>query len=201
MTDPRPGIPDAPAGPSSGNADAAGATGKVVSITELAALTGYHRDTISDWCKRRGLPVVRGGAHGIEYQIDVRAFVEWREAQAKAEALKNAPAAAAGGFAGWLGITDPAKAAQAMDRFSRVSERLRDLVPADPMIAAQERANGIIRQSVMSIPDRICRDMAGFPKPMVERWREQAREFCAAALGEAAKAVARATEEHAGRRA
>ncbi|MFC6392380.1 hypothetical protein ACFQDP_24055 [Methylorubrum zatmanii] len=109
MTDPRPGIPDAPGAPSSGNADAAG---KVVSITELAALTGYHRDTISDWVKRWGLPVVRGGAHGIEYQIDVRAFVDWPEAQAKAEALKNAPAAASGGFAGWLGITDPAKAAQ-----------------------------------------------------------------------------------------
>ncbi|UYW24810.1 helix-turn-helix domain-containing protein [Methylorubrum extorquens] len=68
MTETRPGIPDVPAGPSSVNADAAGATGKVVSITELAALTGYHRDTISDWCKRRGLPVVRGGAHGIEYE-------------------------------------------------------------------------------------------------------------------------------------
>lgn len=175
------------------------AVGKVVSISELSALTGYHRDTISDWCKRKGLPVVRGGPHGIEYHIDVRAFLDWREAQAKADAAKHLPKAVAGGFEGWLGITDPAKAAQAMDRFSRVGERLRDLVPADPMVEAQERANGIIRQSVMSIPDRICRDMAGFPPAMVDRWRDKARDYCAGALGEAAKGVARAMRDHATR--
>jgi len=186
--------------PVTANADEA-PKGRVVNIVELAEITGYHRDTLSEWIRRKGLPVEKDGWHGVGYHIDVRKFIDWRETQARTDAVKNAPKAVAGGFEGWMGMTDPNKAAQAMDRFSRVGERLKDLVPRAPMVEAQQRANGIIRQAVMSIPDRICRDMAGFPPDLVDRWRDKAKGYCAGALGEGAKAVDQAMRDHATRRA
>lgn len=71
--------------------DAGEIRGLVVSLTDLAELTGYHRDTISSWISKRSLLVIRGGRRGIDCQIDVRAFLDWREAEARAEATKRAP--------------------------------------------------------------------------------------------------------------
>ena len=43
-------------------------------------MTGFHRDTISDWTRRKEnpLPTVSGGRHGVEYQISLRRLIEWR---------------------------------------------------------------------------------------------------------------------------
>ena len=43
-------------------------------------MTGFHRDTISDWTRRKEnpLPTVSGGSHGVEYQISLRRLIEWR---------------------------------------------------------------------------------------------------------------------------
>ena len=167
------------------NADAP--RGRTYSITELAEMTGWHRDTIADWLRRRDnpLPYEAGGRHGVEYQISLRRFVEWREDLARQEGLKG-PAQGAFTF---MGITDPYKAIMARDKFVRMGESERSLVHRAPMQAATQRAFGLVRQAVMAIPDRIARDMAGFPADRVSQWRREARGYCTEALADAATAI------------
>ena len=64
-----------------------GDKGGVYSITALAEMAGFHRDTISDWTRRKEnpLPTVSGGSHGVEYRISLRCLIEWREDQARVE--------------------------------------------------------------------------------------------------------------------
>ncbi len=165
--------------------------GRVVSLTDLADLTGYHRGTISDWITKKRMPVVRGGRHGVEYQISVREFVEWREKQASAESALKATSEGAFQF---MGITDSYKAIMARAKWVSMGESERALVHRAPMQAAMERAFGLVRQAVMAVPDRIARDMAGFPPDRVAAWRRQARDYCMEALADAANAIRQAAE-------
>ena len=62
--------------------------GKAVSVTELAQLTGVHRDTISAWL-RKGCPYLEKAdkRNGKNWLLDVRAVMEWREKEAVRNAL------------------------------------------------------------------------------------------------------------------
>lgn len=68
-----------------------GDKGGVYSITALAEMTGFHRDTISDWTRRKEnpLPTVSGGSHGVEYRINLRRLIDRREDQARVEGAKG----------------------------------------------------------------------------------------------------------------
>ena len=72
-------------------ASSTGDRGGVYSITTLAEMTGYYRDRISDWTRRKEnpLPVGSGGSHGVEYRISLRRLIEWREDQARVEGAKG----------------------------------------------------------------------------------------------------------------
>jgi len=96
-----------PAG-ASVSANAGKAPGRLVSLIEL---TGYDRDTIAGWIDTRSQPIEQSGSAGVGYAISVRRLVEWREAQVREEERVKAPAA--GTFEGWMGLTDPGKAADA----------------------------------------------------------------------------------------
>lgn len=104
-----------------------GDKGGVYSITALAEMAGFHRDTISDWTRRKEnpLPTVSGGSHGVEYRISLRCLIEWREDQARVE----------GAFQ-FMGIKAPYKAIMARDKFVRMGESERALVYRAPMQAA-----------------------------------------------------------------
>lgn len=173
------------------NADAAG--GRTYSITELAEMTGWHRDTISDWTRRKEnpLPTVSGGSHEVEYRISLRRLIDWREDQARVEGAKG-PAVGAVGF---MGIVDPYNAIIARDKFVKMGESERALVHRAPMQAATHRAFGLVRQAV---PDRLARDMAGFPADRVSQWRRGARSYCQEALADAASAIRDMAEAVAG---
>lgn len=112
------GIPPAPDAPMTANADTSRRT--VYSITALAEMTGYHRNTISDWTRRKEnpLPTVSGGSHGVEYRISLRRLMEWREEIARQEGIKGA---VEGGFQ-FMGIRDPNSAFQARLRFISMGE-------------------------------------------------------------------------------
>lgn len=161
--------------------------GRTYSITELAEMTGCHRYTISDWIRRKVDPLLyeAGGRHGVEYQISLRRVIEWREDLARQEGMKG-PVLGAFSF---MGITDPYKAIMARDRFVRMGESEWALVHRPPMQAALQRAFGILRQTIMAIPDRLARDMAGFPRERVDGWRRDAKGFCHEALAEAANVI------------
>ncbi|GJD97467.1 hypothetical protein [Methylobacterium iners] len=166
------------------------ALGRLFSLVDLADLTGVHRDTLSAWVQK-GMPTVRGGRHGVAYQVDIRAYLAWREEQIRTDAIKNAPVTGAFSF---MGITDPYKAIMARDRFVRMGESEKALVHRAPMQAAMQRAYGILRQTVMAIPDRLSRDMVGFPQERVDEWRRSAKGYCYEALAEAANQIREAAE-------
>ncbi|MCI9879603.1 MULTISPECIES: hypothetical protein [Methylobacterium] len=155
---------------------------------ELERLTGFDRGTLSEWALKKGMPTERTGARGVGFQVNVRRFVEWREKLAAAEALVNAPVPE--GHT-WMGIKDPVKIIRAKRDFAMTAKVIGAVAPVDVIEAARERANGVIRQTVMSIPGRIFRDMAGFPDDKVRRWYAQAEKTCRAALAEAQKAEAK----------
>lgn len=179
-------------------AEAEGAPrGRTYSIIELAEMTGYHRDTISDWIRRKDnpLPYETGGRHGVEYQISLRRLMEWREDLARQEGMKG-PVEGAFQF---MGIKDPYKAIMARDRFLKMGESEAALIHRAPMQEALQRAFGILRQTIMAVPDRLSRSMAGFPRDKVDGWRRDARGYCQEALTEAMNqireaALAAATE-------
>ena len=175
----------------------ASAGGASYSITELAEATGWHRDTISDWTRRKEhpLPVEAGGRNGVEYRINLRRLIEWREELARQEGMKGP---VEGGFQ-FMGIKDPYKAIQARQRFISMGESEAALIHRAPMQEALQRAFGILRQTIMAIPDRLSRSMAGFPRDKVDGWRRDARGYCQEALTEAMNqiheaALASATE-------
>jgi hypothetical protein len=132
--------------------------------------------------------VVSGGRHGVPYQIDVRAFLDWRERLAAEEAAAHAPVH---GVPAWMGITNPREIIRAKKDFAQTAKIIGAVAPVAVAEAARERANGVVRQTVMSIPGRIFRDMAGFPDDKVRRWHEAATRTCRAALEEAQKAEAK----------
>jgi len=67
------------------------------------------------------------------------------------------------------------------------------------MVDAVQRHDAVVNQAVMAVPDRITREMNGFPPDLVDRWRDKAREYCRAALGEGARAVKKAMDELGGK--
>lgn len=63
-------------------------SGQNFSLSELSALLGVHRNTLSTWVKR-GCPHLQKAdrSRGQEWQFDLAAVVRWREDQAVAAAL------------------------------------------------------------------------------------------------------------------
>lgn len=162
---------------------------------EFHKRTGFDRHTIDDWISK-GMPAEKVGE---EYRIDLRAAWKWREEFVVAEAMKKAggggaPGGPPIGFLGrvWL---DPGKEIKAMKDYAEMGEMLKRLAHIDDMIAAFERASGLVRQSVMAVPERIFRDMAGFPEERKLQWRADAKKSCQEALAEGDRAIKRAFAE------
>ncbi|KQP72370.1 hypothetical protein [Methylobacterium sp. Leaf112] len=97
-----------------------------------------------------------------------------------------------------MGIVDPYKAIMARDKFVKMGKSERALVHRAPMQAATQRAFGLVRQAVMVIPDRLARDMAGFPSDRVAAWHRDARGYCQEAFADAASAIRDMAEAVAG---
>lgn len=166
--------------------------GRLVSISELADLTGYDRDTIAGWIDRRGLPIETGGSAGVAYAISVRRFVEWKEGQARDEERKKSPSA--GSFEGWMGLTDPGKAADAQFKIMRAAEKAGELVPRAYVQDLFARVMNLVRVAIMSIPDRMYREKSGLPEEQRRAWLKESRDHAENALRSARAEIDRALE-------
>ncbi len=166
-----------------------------VSMLGLAKLTGWDRGTIRDWIDKKGCPVVSRGGRGEDAVLDVGEVWRWREEQVRQDAIRKAGASGIGedgDFLGFLGIRDPAKAADAQLKFMKVGVQAGELVPHASMHDVLSQAFGALRNAVMAIPDRLYRDMSGFPDTLKKRWRQDVLGHCRDALATAAKQVERA---------
>jgi phage terminase Nu1 subunit (DNA packaging protein) len=151
--------------------------GEYVSIEDLARLTGYDRGTIREWIDA-GLPAGPGG-RGIPYSINVREFVEWRMARAAASAK---PAVAPGSEYEWMGLTKPKEIFQAQLALMKAAEKAKEVVPRAYVVDVLSRVLNAIRVATASLPDRLFREMSGFPPELVLKWRDMASEIILDAL-------------------
>lgn len=162
----------------------------LLSISRLADLLGRDRGTISDWIPK-GCPVSRSGGTGESKLLDPAAVIAWREQQIRLdEARKYATpeGESVGGVA--MKPADLVKLQELDIKRLAFGEKARILVPRYVVEAAFERALAIIREAIMAIPERLVRDMAGFPEDRKMEWRQSALDQCRESLREGAKALA-----------
>lgn len=160
-----------------------------VSIKRLSELTGFDRLTIRNWLDE-GCPVVSRGARGDDYVLDIRAVWKWREQRAVDKALGSRSSDPDGGAAAsFMGLRDPLKIEDLKIKRMKSEELAKRLVPRKYVVATVARVLNQVRVSVMSIPDRLHREMSGFPDDKAIKWREEAQKTCRSALQQAADGI------------
>ena len=165
---------------------------RVVSQSEFCRLTGFDRNTLRDWISD-GCPTETGtGPHGAKL-VDIRAVWKWREDRVRSEERRKFEAPDGDypgeGSASKLDIKDRKDLAAARTAEMKLAQTAKILIHRDPAEYAYVEGLSKVRQSVMSIPDRIFRDMAGFDDERCQQWRLDALKTCRAGLVECAKSL------------
>ena len=172
--------------------DAADRAERLMPISRAAQLIGRNRGTLADWAKK-GMPIARRGETGAAHMVDLKDVILWREEQIRREErarFTEEGGADSGGLPGErMSMADRKHLSTIRMNQQKLAMTAKILVHREPMQAAYVRALGLIRQSVMSVPERIFREMAGFPEDRVGEWRLQALGQCRGALEEGAKAL------------
>ncbi|SMC32594.1 hypothetical protein SAMN06297251_10151 [Fulvimarina manganoxydans] len=159
-----------------------------VSISRLAEIIGRDRGTIADWIGDKGCPVADHGSSGEATLLDPAEVFRWRERFVRdEEAAKVASGETAGGAP--MKPSDLVKLEDLKIKRLAVGQKAEVLVPRYVVEGAFELALGLIRQTIMAIPERLVRDMAGYPEKQRLEWREKALKQCRTALAEGAKAI------------
>lgn len=176
--------------------DAADRAQRTMSMSQAAIMLGCNRSTLRDWVNKKGCPVAEEGGVGDARRVDLKAVRHWRENQIREEERARLSSADASDPSG-----KPMTVKERIDLEKlkgQVIKNARDaefLVPRPVAEAAFERCLGLIRISVMAIPERLVREMAGFPEDRKLAWREKAMKACRSALAEGAKAIQTALPE------
>lgn len=161
-----------------------------VSIKRLHELIGVDRNTIKSWIAK-GCPVVSKGELGTSYVLDIRAVWKWRESELRRGAGPAEDSKSEASLR-WKDEKARANYLVSMAKIAEVAEKRRQIIRVDDAAAAFTRAIGQLRQSVMGIPDRCVRKLAGFPEHTVARARKEMIETCQEALEKASKTLAKA---------
>lgn len=115
-----------------------------ISIKRLSELTGFDRGTIRTWLDE-GCPVVSRGARGDDYVLDIRAVWKWSEKRAVEKATGSRSSEPEAGF---MGIRDPAKAADTQFKMMRAAREAKLLVPRVYVVDVVGRAFNQVRVGV-----------------------------------------------------
>lgn len=161
-----------------------GKASRVVSITDLSALTGYDRGTISRWIEK-GLPVEGKGTKGAVL-IDVRTLIEWREEQAAVEERRKLP-----GSTEDPSVDPDTEFKREQTKFQKIktAERVGLLVPVSTVVLIVGMVLNAFRTAIDSLPDRIERDLVDFPPELARKAKTDVRDHCRAALRQAQKSL------------
>lgn len=161
----------------------------LLGVTAFADLIGRDRGTVAAWIEK-GCPVAKRGGSGEKTLLDPARVFAWREEFARAEEAKRfAKPDAVDEGGDYHTPADRLKLAQLDIARQKLAQGAGILVHREPLQVAYAKALGLVRQSVMSVPERITREMAGFPEAKVAEWRLAALGQCRSALQEGAKAL------------
>jgi phage terminase Nu1 subunit (DNA packaging protein) len=136
----------------------------LVSLTRLAAIIGRDRGTISDWV-RKGMPVAKRAGAGETMLLDPKEVFAWRENFCREEEIARSGRTASEEPGGIAAI--PLKPAELLKMEQLKQSKVKTglmvelLIPRSVADSALEECLGIVRTSVMSIPERLVREMAG----------------------------------------
>lgn len=168
---------------------------RLKSAAEVARLLGAGRNTVQRWidsgCPTVSKPVTPGD--GDRYVLDLREVVEWRIATEVAAARRAAPRPSGDGddedVAGDL-LKDPEKRMKVARLAVQLLGDQKRVVLTDDVQGLWERAHGLIRQSVMALPNRVIRMVPGLGVAETKAVHRKISDACADALEDASKSVA-----------
>jgi phage terminase Nu1 subunit (DNA packaging protein) len=129
---------------------------KLVNSTELGALLGVHRGTISDWLKA-GLPIHKKARPGEKggHQFIMKDVVTWLESRAVNQAVGNTD----------LMTADEAKrrklSAEAGLQEIILAKRKGDVIELSDVEKKLSNSFAILRSSMLKIPDRTSMQLVG----------------------------------------
>ena len=145
----------------------------VRSLSETARFFSVSDPTVASWI-RGGCPVLEGGRSGVPYKLSLRAVAAWRQGQAEAEAEaaearakadqqlqmellgdSSALAGMSGAEGGKVSPRDKAALIEAELKAIRLAKERRELVSADEVRMGLAAAMAVIRDGMLSLPDRL----------------------------------------------
>ncbi|KTR06891.1 hypothetical protein NS365_05505 [Aureimonas ureilytica] len=173
--------------------DAADRAERLMSMSKAAALMGRDRNTLAAWAAK-GMPIARKGESGSSHLVDLKEVILWREEQVRREERTRFPGAGEDGLGegmgGRMSPSDLLKLENLKLTRLKVGQAAEILVERSIPEMAEERAYGILRQAIMALPERLTREMAGFPEEKKLIWRQKAQGWCREALKQSAKVIA-----------
>lgn len=170
---------------------------RLKSAAQVAKLLGAGRNTVQGWIDA-GCPCVSKPASpgdGDKYVLDVAEVVRWRIATEVAEARKEAsrPGRAAGDADDDVAddlLKDPEKRMKVARLAVQLLGDQKRVVLTDDVQGLWERAHGLIRQSVMALPNRVIRMVPGLGVDETKSLHRKISDACADSLEDASKSVA-----------
>lgn len=153
------------AAPKAAPAVDAGGRFRTKSAADAAKLLGVSRNTVQGWidegCPCVSKPVRPGD--GDSYRLDLAEIVRWRIAKAVAEAKVPPKGRPSDGDEDDdpKGLTDPEQRLKVANLAVKLLKEQKKVVLVDEVDALFERALGLIRQSVMAMPNRVIRFVPG----------------------------------------
>ncbi len=168
---------------------------RLKSAAEVAKLLGAGRNTVQGWIDA-GCPTVSKPAtpgDGDKYVLDMAEVVKWRIATEVAAARKAAARPSDPGDDEGVAddlLKDPEKRMKVARLAVALLNDQKEVVLTDDVQSLWERSYGLIRQSVMALPNRVIRLVPGLGVDETKAFHRKTSAACADALEEASRAVA-----------
>lgn len=167
---------------------------RLKSAAEVAKLLGAGRNTVQGWIDAGCPTVSKPVGKGDSYVLDLREVVEWRIASEVARARKEYARPARSSYDEDDVADDLLKDPEKRMKVARLAVQLladqKEVVLTDDVQALWERCFGLIRQSVMALPNRVIRMVPGLGVDETKAFHRKTSDACADILEEASKAVA-----------
>ncbi|WP_449410047.1 hypothetical protein [Methylobacterium komagatae] len=166
---------------------------RLKSAADTAKLLGASRNTVQGWIDAGCPTVKRPVGSGDSYVLDLREVVEWRIATEVEEARKAArrPSGDSDGdddVAGDL-LKDPEKRMKVARLAVQLLADQKKVVLTDDVEALWQRTQGLIRQAVMALPNRLIRMVPGQGVAETRALHRKVSDACADTLEDADKLV------------
>ncbi|WP_185982570.1 terminase small subunit [Aureimonas mangrovi] len=151
-------------------------------MTQLAEMIGKDRGTLSEWVNK-GCPVVKQGSTGARTLFDPRDVFAWREQFARSDEARKFARRAEEAGENPMTVAELNKLEDIKLKRQKLAMTAKILIHRDPLGMAIRQANGLGRQTIMSIPEELVRKVGGaVSREKALEIKDVAWDLCAAGL-------------------